>query len=789
MFSQFKEYSQENGEDFSIKLASLHFHNADTEIRFRRAYFQSNLQLGRACHLIAIFFYGFVGLWDATVIDPSRWSIWIWVFPVVTLIFIAGLASSYGAPVFYERYWQQLFAFYVVATGSGFTIVTIASGPHYPVYNFVGILFCLFFCYSFIRLTFMWALAAGNLTVLIFMAASWFLVSPPKMILWSNFFYMFGVNLLGMMVCYALELLSRRDFMLNELLKTAEDKAKDVNAQLELMVMKRTEELTQSNRELNTAVKREKELVAQLKNEETMLQKSLNSLHQAETIGKMGYFEKDWVSGSEYWSHGFFKLLGYQKATRPAAPYDMMAFVHEEDRGRVTAHMQASLDNHESVDVEFRLVSEYGKVIQAHAVADNFFSHDGNPLMTRGVLQDITERKRTEEALKKLQGQLIQAQKMESIGRLAGGVAHDYNNISSIIVGYSELGLQEVEPGAPLYDYLTEINAAAKRSTDITRQLLAFARQQTISPKVLDLNDTIERMLKMLRRLIGEDIDLAWLPGAELWTVKIDPSQVDQILANLCVNARDAIANVGRVTIETRNVRLDRNDFEDQPDAVPGEYVLLAVSDDGSGMDPDLVEKIFEPFFTTKGLGKGTGLGLATVYGVVKQNNGFIHVSSEPQKGTTLRIFLPRHIGPARDAHREDTLQIPLGRGETVLLVEDDDAILKLGKKMLEDLGYDVLAAGSPREAVEQADGRNGRINLLITDVVMPEMNGRELSIALSTRYSELKTLYMSGYTANVIAHRGVLEDGVCFLSKPFSKFDLAVKVREALEPPHIEGR
>jgi PAS domain S-box-containing protein len=393
--------------------------------------------------------------------------------------------------------------------------------------------------------------------------------------------------------------------------------------------------------------------------------------------------------------------------------------------------------------------------------------------------RDITE-------YESLQGQLAQAQKMESVGRLAGGVAHDYNNISSIIIGYSELALEQVEQSDPLHDDLMEILTAAKRSTYITRQLLAFARKQTIAPKVLDPNEVIENMLKMLQRLIGEDIDLAWVPGAKIWPVKIDPSQVDQILANLCVNARDAIADAGKVTIETKNISFDEDYCTDHSGFFPGEYVLLAVSDDGSGIAPAIMDKIFEPFFTTKGLSKGTGLGLATVYGIVKQNNGFINVYSEPDKGTTIKIYLSRHTGQTVEAPREAALEIPLSHGETILLVEDDGSILKLGKRILEELGYAVLTTTSPNEATRIAEEQAGEINLLITDVVMPEMNGRELSEQLQSLYPNIKILFMSGYTANVIVHRGVLEDGVCFINKPFSKKELAIKVRETLDSANL---
>jgi len=320
------------------------------------------------------------------------------------------------------------------------------------------------------------------------------------------------------------------------------------------------------------------------------------------------------------------------------------------------------------------------------------------------------------------------------------------------------------------------------RSTNITRQLLAFARQQTIAPKVLDLNDTVESMLKMLRRLIGEDIDLAWLPETDLWPVKIDPSQVDQILANLCVNARDAIAGVGKVTIETENTSFDEAYCADHAGFAPGEYVLLAVSDDGIGIAPEILDKIFEPFFTTKGIGKGTGLGLSTVYGIVKQNNGFINVYSEPKQGTTIKIYLARHTGQTVEEYHESAVEIPLSRGETVLYVEDEGSILKLAERILTSLGYTVLTATAPGEAMRLAKEHADKIHLLITDVIMPEMNGRELSEQLRLLYPNLKILFTSGYTANVIVHRGILEEDVCFIPKPFSKKDLAVKIREALD-------
>jgi PAS domain S-box-containing protein len=391
------------------------------------------------------------------------------------------------------------------------------------------------------------------------------------------------------------------------------------------------------------------------------------------------------------------------------------------------------------------------------------------------VKRDVTEHL-------KLQTQFQQAQKMESVGRLAGGVAHDYNNMLTAILGHAELALAKVDPSDPLHADLAEINAAAKRSSEITGQLLAFARKQTIAPKALDVNATVAGMLQMLRRLIGEDIDLLWKPGATIRPVWMDPSQIDQILANLCVNARDAITGVGKIVIETGEVTFDEAYCADNPGFTPGEYVRLVVSDDGCGMDKATLDNIFEPFFTTKQAGHGTGLGLATVYGIVKQNNGFINVYSEPGKGTTLTIYLTPHTGTAEGAKKEVTAEIPAGGNETVLVVEDEAAIRELAQQVLQTFGYNVLVAAAPGQALELADAHAGRISLLLTDVVMPEMDGRELARRLQASYPGIKTLFMSGYTADVIAHRGVLDGGVNFVQKPFSMRDLAAKVREVLD-------
>ncbi len=398
------------------------------------------------------------------------------------------------------------------------------------------------------------------------------------------------------------------------------------------------------------------------------------------------------------------------------------------------------------------------------------------------LFNDITERKIAENERERLQMQLTQSQKMEAVGQLAGGVAHDFNNMLGVIIGYSELVLEQLDPSQQFHAELEEILKAARRSADLTRQLLTFARKQTVAPRILNLNQTIEGMLNMLRRLIGENINLIWMPGNGLWPIKMDPSQIDQILANLCVNARDAIAGVGKLTVETKNVTFDKEYCATHAGSLPGEYVRITVSDTGSGMDKETLAHIFEPFFTTKGVGEGTGLGLATLYGAVKQNNGFINAYSEPGQGTTFTIYLPRYVEKTTPAQPTVSAK-PVVRGdEIIMLVEDEPTLLEMSKTMLERLGYTILAAGTPSEAIRLAGEYSGQIHLLATDVIMPEMNGRELAERLGTSRPEMKCLFMSGYTANIIANQGVLKEGMSFIQKPFAKNELANKVRNALE-------
>ncbi len=395
------------------------------------------------------------------------------------------------------------------------------------------------------------------------------------------------------------------------------------------------------------------------------------------------------------------------------------------------------------------------------------------------IFSDVTDRKRAAAERERLLEQLGQANKMESIGRLAGGVAHDFNNQLCVILGHTETALQQLSPSHPLREHLAETHAAALRSSELTRQLLAFARQQPVAPRLLDLDEAVTNSLGMLRRLIGEHVELQWRPGGSLWPVELDPSQLDQLLTNLCVNARDALDGGGQVTIETRNLTLDEAACRAWDHVAPGDHVLLAVTDNGSGIDETVLPHLFEPFFTTKPVGRGTGLGLATVYGVVSQNGGAIRVRSRVGEGTRFEIVFPRRAGVADAGHGA-----PGGAGggdETVLLVEDEPALLRLGTLLLTRLGYRVISAARPEDALRLADEHAGAIDLLVTDVVMPGMNGREVAARITARDPRVKCLFTSGYTADVVAHHGVIDAGVQLLEKPFSLDRLAAAVRAVL--------
>ncbi len=523
-------------------------------------------------------------------------------------------------------------------------------------------------------------------------------------------------------------------------------------------------------------------------------QAHVEALVEARTTA-LGDSEKKWRSYVESAPMGIFiaDRTGRYLDLNPAA-CRMSGFTEDELKGKSIPDLLAPECRSAGIE-HFKQVAETGSAVGEyrfiHASGESRWWSvsavrlDDAHLL--GFAEDITHRRLADDARESLQNQLYQAQKMESIGRLAGGVAHDFNNMLGVILGYTELGLDMITTGHPVHDGLLEIRKAATRSADLTRQLLAFARKQTVMPKVLDLNETVEGMLNMLRRLIGEQIQLDWRPGPAGSTILMDPSQLDQILVNLCVNARDAIGNVGQIAIEAGLTVFDEEACARYAGAILGNYVTLSVSDNGCGMDDETQAHIFEPFFSTKKPGEGTGLGLATVYGIVQQNHGIIRVSSEKGKGSTFTLFIPLHTpdepGESRTAEGADRKAGPA----TILLVEDELAHQTMTRSMLERQGYTVLSSSSPSEAIRLAREYRGRIDLVLTDVIMPEMNGRDLALTLASLRPGLRQLFMSGYTADVIAHHGVLDDGVSFIQKPFTMKELSNKVLESLAQPDAE--
>ncbi len=407
---------------------------------------------------------------------------------------------------------------------------------------------------------------------------------------------------------------------------------------------------------------------------------------------------------------------------------------------------------------------------------------DGTPLRATGTILDITLRKETEEEREKLAEQLRQSQKIESIGRLAGGIAHDLNNLLSPIIGYSEMALMDLRPEEALHGDMTEIREAAERAKTLTQQLLAFGRKQVLSMQSMYINDVINKSKMMMRRLIREDIEMRFRFAPSLGKTKADLFQLQQILMNLAINAGDAMPSGGRMTIETRNVLLDEAYVTGHPVVEKGHYVLLSVSDTGIGMDQETLDQIFEPFFTTKEIGRGTGLGLATVYGIVKQHGGYIWAYSEPGLGTTFKIYLPRIETDSSITDISSDHPVPVQGAETVLVVEDEDAVRKLTCRILEKQGYDVLEARTTGEAIRIAENEESVIHLLLTDIVMPGLNGRELYERVSSFLPDTKVLYMSGYSDDVVAYHGILDSGVHFLQKPFSVENLLGSIRNTLD-------
>ncbi|MBI2423008.1 MAG: PAS domain S-box protein [Candidatus Hydrogenedentes bacterium] len=524
--------------------------------------------------------------------------------------------------------------------------------------------------------------------------------------------------------------------------------------------------------------------ITERKNAEAALRDTQERLERAVQASNVGLWDWNLHTGQIYHSPEWKWQLGYRPDELEDSLFLWEQALHPEDRSRALDAVQAYIERPAGLLIqEFRLRHKDGSYRWILSQGTLQCDEQGLPFRLLGTHLDISERKQLEE-------QFLQSQKLESVGRLAGGVAHDFNNLLSVINGYAGMAAEFADGNAQLRAHLNEILRAGEKAALLTSQLLAFSRKQVLKPCVLDLNALIRESESMLKRLIGEDIDFVAIQEEELGRVKADPVQLHQVLMNLCINARDAMPHGGKLTIETRNVDLDEDYSERHVSVKPGSYVMISVTDNGQGMDRETQERLFEPFFTTKEVGKGTGLGLATVYGIVKQSNGNIWVYSEPDMGTSFKIYLPRVQAPLDSLHTPATpATSAVERGsETILVVEDNEAVLQLARTILSRLGYKILIAADGQEALRLMANSRGAVDLLITDMVMPGMNGHELAGALLEQRPQLQVLYMSGYTDGAITHQGELQEGADFIGKPFSAAALSLKVRQILDRAQVEA-
>lgn len=552
--------------------------------------------------------------------------------------------------------------------------------------------------------------------------------------------------------------------------KRSEKAVKEAHDALNLKVKERTANLARSNTKLRKEIEERKQ--AEKATRIATERYELAVAGSSDTI-----WDWDISANTIYYSDRFNEVMGYDFNEVPKTIDAFYSLLHPKDTESIRTAMERHLKGGIPYSIEHRLKTKSGEYRWFLARGQAIWDKKGNATRMSGSLQDITERRR-------LEAQLFQSQKMEAIGRLAGGVAHDFNNLLTLITGYAKFALDELKEDTPVYDNVKEILEAGQLATSLTRHLLAFSRKQVIQPKILNLNDILKGTEKILRRLIGEDINLTSIFASELWNIYMDPGQMEQVLMNLAVNARDAMPSGGKLTVETNNIFLGENYFLNHGvENKLGQYVMLTVTDNGVGMDEETCFHIFEPFYTTKNRDKGTGLGLSTVYGIVKQNKGFVWVYSEPGKGTSFKVYLPASEEDVRHIDKQEKIPKDMLNGnETILLVEDDEKLLRLAQKNLKSYEYNVLSTSNSDEAMKISDEYEGTIHFLLTDVIMPGMSGKELAIKIETQRPEIKILYMSGYAENVISHHGILDKNINFIQKPFSPGDLVRKIRKVLD-------
>ncbi|MGM0597616.1 MAG: ATP-binding protein [Myxococcota bacterium] len=733
------------------------------EKSFIKDYFESSINLMRISLLLGILYYSIFFFLDLSF--PSKLTQllvirFVFVCPFVFLIFLLSFTKQF------HKWWQQAAVAATVVSGIGIVVMTVI-GPvtaHQTYHG--GILLVLIYGYLLIRLRFIWASLAGWLIQFSYIISIVFFSNVEGKIIKDYFYILTSVNILGMFGAYTLEYYSRKEFFFRYLLQKERKKVKEANVLLESRVKEKTKTLAQD-------IQKRKIIEEELRKSEAKLR------YIFENTNNLYYSHKS--DGTFTYLSPQIKDLGYETTEAPDKFSDLIAGSPANNKA-LANKTAAILTGKRQPAYQLEFIHKNNKKT-VFLIRESPVEKEGEVIEIVGVAINIDEQIKAEQEKNKLQEQLIQAQKMESIGRLAGGVAHDFNNMLSVILGHADLIIMNLDKQSKFYNSIKEIRKATVHSAELTKQLLAFARKQPVILEVIDLNKTIDKMFKMLRRLIGENIELTWQPGPELWPVKMDKGQIQQILTNLCVNAKDATGKNGKIVIKTENKTILHLKTTEISVLSPGEYIKLSVQDNGSGMEKETISKIFEPFFTTKKQGQGTGLGLATVYGIIKQNRGAIDLESEVGKGTVFSIYLPKSQAQVENKLiKREKISNSDNQAATILVVEDETAILNLVEKVLSRRGYNVLVTNSPLEAIDLIKNYDSEINLLITDIIMPELDGFELSQKITDLQPGIKVIYMSGYTDDLIANHGIIRENIEFIQKPFTAEDIISKTSQVLQ-------
>jgi len=733
----------------------------------RRSLWQLRLMLAAGYLLFALF-----GLYDMglhpTIWPYLLWLRFLWTFPVVLAVFLLTWTGLY------RRRMQPLITGGALAIGLAIIAMhshVLRFGDKTQNSHFLGFLIFLLIIYTLLRLRFIYAAAAGWFLAIVYQIGPLRLMDHGFSANFNESILLVAVNLIGMFGTYSIERTERIAFLRGRQLRREQEKILSANRELEDEVRNRSLLLRQANDNLEQLKAVQQEVEKSLFHSETRRQTLIESMNEG--VGLVDIDER-----FIFTNPAAEKIFGVEPGGLVGVC--LLDFLDEDDRVLVERQTRLRLSGHTS-SYDIRIRRPDGERREVMVTASPLFDRDGATRQILGVFQDVTEMKKAQQDKARLQAQLAHSEKMEAIGRLAGGLAHDFNNLLTAVKGYTHLLSRKLGEEHPGHWELREIDKTADRAGTLTQQLLAFSRKQAISPKLIDLNEQLEAAKDMLKRLIGEDLELIIRRQEKPATIFVDPGQLDRVLVNLCVNARDAMPRGGRLQIVTGEATLDGQMAELNGELTPGDYITLAVIDDGIGMDEKTRQRIFEPFFTTKAEGKGTGLGLATVYGIIKQSKGHICCRSTPNQGTAFTMYLPKAIGEKSPEVVTQTAA-PVRGKETILLVEDEELVRALASKALSLHGYQVHVADSGPTALREYRRLADSVDLILTDVVMPKMDGREMTDRMREIDPRLKVLFMSGYSPEIVSRYGVVVEQMDFLAKPFTIDELLGKVRYVLD-------